>query len=262
MIKTIKSKIPKPIKFQYRKYKAYAYSFLSLKKNKNLKVIIFAQGRTGSTVLENLICSTGHFRASGELLSPVKGRISFPYRYVDGLTRLGSTKNFIFHLKVYHLTRDRNDNIDPNSFLKRLMKDNWKIIFLKSTNKLNHALSNIVAEKRNNYRKFDTKKENIVLNLDVNELKNGIEERLDFDKQDEEALKDLEYLELEYEKDLEKSEYHQGSIDMILDYLNLDKRKVETKHKKVNALSHKELIENYDEFYNLLEANNWLKYLN
>lgn len=262
MIKTIKSRIPKPIKFQYRKYKAYIYSFLSLKKNDKLKVLIFAQGRTGSTLLENLICSTGYFRASGELLSPVKGRITFPYRYVDGLTRLKSDANFIFHLKVYHLTRDRKNSIDPNIFLKRLKKDNWKIIYLKRTNLLNHALSNIVAEKRQNYRKFDSIKENITLNLDLNELKNGINERQKFAKQDKLALKDIGSFSLEYEKDLEKSEFHQQSIDSILEYLNLEKRIVRTKHKKVNALTHKELIENYDDFYQLLKDNNWLKYLN
>jgi hypothetical protein len=74
-------------------------------------------------------------------------------------------------------------------------------------------------------------------------------------------LRNIKCFTLEYERGLEKSSFHQPSIDSILDYLSLERRKVNTKHKKVNALSHKELISNYDEFYELLKTNDWVKYL-
>ena len=107
-----------------------------------VRVIIFGQGRTGSTVLESLICSTGHFEENGEVLNVQRyGQLSYPVQYVLGLAKWRSRVNFIFHVKIYQLTRNRRKPVDPGLFLRTLSKNGWKIIYIRRENVLKQVLS-------------------------------------------------------------------------------------------------------------------------
>lgn len=165
----------KAISFRYRLRAYLAHYFLP--KKKGIRVVIFAQGRTGSTLLESLICSTKHFKKGGELLGSHGTRVKFPFQYISGLSRLAKKKNFIFHLKIYHLLRDRKDPIDPGLFLRRLQADGWEIVFLRRTNKLNHVLSNMIRVERGMAQKYDDTPEDFRLRVHPEELAELIEDR-------------------------------------------------------------------------------------
>ena len=111
-----------------------------------VRVLIFGQGRSGSTLLEDLICSTGYFRKNGELLNTNKGEILHPVQFIRGLSKRKASENIIFHVKISQLTKDRKRPIDPAEFLNTLYNDGWKIIYLRRKNKVMHALSNVVAK--------------------------------------------------------------------------------------------------------------------
>ena len=66
---------------------AYLFNAIKTKSPDQVRVVIFAQGRTGSTLLESLLCSTGHFFKNGELLNNDTGKneIIFPTQYIRGL---------------------------------------------------------------------------------------------------------------------------------------------------------------------------------
>lgn len=51
------------------------------------RVLIFAQGRTGSTLLESLLASTGQFISYGELLGHSNPDLRHPIRYIEGHAR-------------------------------------------------------------------------------------------------------------------------------------------------------------------------------
>jgi len=118
--------LSKQIKHRRRELMAYLFNYISFAPPDSVRVVIFAQGRTGSTLLESLLCSSGHFKQHGELLEVSEGKILFPIHYIRGLSRWKSNENFIFHVKVYQLTRDRKRPVDPapfamTSFLHRLL---------------------------------------------------------------------------------------------------------------------------------------------
>lgn len=247
--------------FIFLRLKAYVLHYLKCIKPQTVRVIIFAQGRTGSSLLESLISSTGHFKKRGELLGESGTAVEFPYQYISGLSKLFRKENFIFHLKIYHLLEDRNKQVDPSVFLRKLQEDGWKIIYLKRKNKLNQAMSNLIAARTGVYHKYSEIRVPIRFEVDIDSITKRIEKRLEYDKMEAEVLSNLNYYQVVYEEDLEKSEYHQTTVNNILSYLSLEKREAKTKLLKINTFSHKELVANYHELYKLLKEKEWLGYL-
>ena len=64
-----------------KELRAYSADIFKKCSPEKRRVVIFAQGRTGSTLLEDILCSSGYFSANGELLSkknsPFQGKILF-----------------------------------------------------------------------------------------------------------------------------------------------------------------------------------------
>lgn len=240
---------------------SYFYNLTKSIPSNQVRLLIFGQGRTGSTLLESLICSTGYFHKNGELLNNDKGEILFPIHYIRGLSKYKASENFIFHLKIYQLTRDRRHPIDPAKFLNVLSSDGWKVIYLRRRNKVKHALSNFVAEHRNAAHKFDDELEKPRLLIDCDHLIARVNERFRFRDAERNALADIKYHEVIYEDGLEKPDSHQLTINKILDYVSLEHRMASTNHRKVNTQSLKDLIINYDEFVDCLIKRKWHKFL-
>jgi LPS sulfotransferase NodH len=228
-------------------YKAY---YLNAVPSNQVRVVIFAQGRTGSTLLEDLLCSSGYFSANGELLSkansPFQRKLVSPMRYISGLSKLGP-QNFIFHVKIIHLINDQK--LDPNHFLKTLSSDGWKVVYLRRSNKINIVLSNYMACNRGRYHKFDTEEEKSQLSIDCSEFCQKIRNRMNYDRLDEEALQDIDHLKLVYEKDLENPECHQRTANKVFDYLSL------------GTYALQEVIENYEEFSECIHKNGYERFL-
>lgn len=245
----------------YPETKVYYYHLFRKKVWNKKKVLIFAQGRTGSTLLEELLCSTSHFNKRGEILGGKGTKIKFPYFYISGLVNMYSNENFIFHLKLYHLTRDRDKKIDPVSFLNKLQDDGWSFVYLKRKNKLNHYLSNKIAESRGSYHKYDKRKENFRLSIKTQDLKRGIEERKRFETLELEALENISYIKIVYEEDLQCQTNHQNTVNKILDYLELERRRGSTSMFKVNQSSQQDIIENYNEVASYMKENGLSEYL-
>ena len=212
-------------------------------------------------MLENLLCSTGYFRENGELLNTDKGEILFPIRYIRGLSKRRAAENLIFHVKVYQLTKNRKRPIDPSEFLRALSDDGWKFIYLRRKNKVRHGLSSVVAKHRGEFHKLTDEKEKFALSINCKSFLRRVNERFRFEELERKALENIEFHEVIYEEDLESSENHQATVDRILDYVSLERRKAATKHRKVNTQSPKDLIVNYDEFVDCLTAQGWQGYL-
>ena len=246
--------------------KAYYFYFAKPKPASQTRVLIFAQGRTGSTLLENLICSTGHFQSRGELLGGYRNPfVSYPYPYLSGLANASPKENFIFHLKIYHLTRDRirrgKKPIDPGLFLKKLADDGWKIIYLKRKNTVRHIFSNFIVGHRGRYDKLDDAREDIKIEVGLKLFEASVEQALEHQRAEMKALAGLEYHEVVYEENLENADGHQKTVDAILDFLSLEHRKVKAALKRINVKSLEEQILNYDDFCDLLERRGWRRYL-
>ncbi len=261
-------KIDITLKFyvKLRLLELYAYFsslFFPTPKNQ-LKVVIFGQGRTGSTLLESLIESTGYFKKNGELLTSKYIEVLWPLKFILGKAKIAGKESFIFHLKIYHLTADRKTPVDPSEFINYLYKAGWKVIYLNRKNKVRHVLSNLVADQRGGYHKHDGKTEKFKLNIDLDQFDMMINNRFMYTKQEREILSNIDYHEIVYEEDLQKQEKHKDTIEGIAKFLSLDHDsiKVNTSHKKVNTQSLSDLIVNHEEFIAHLKSNGWYHFIN
>lgn len=256
-IHTLKKRIP----YQLLHMVAYLSYYLKIRKNNATRVMIFAQGRTGSTLLEDLLCSTSYFNKRGEILAAGTGsKIKYPYQYVNGLSKIRPNKNFIFHVKIYQLT-DRKRKVNPEDFLRRMEKKGWKIIYLKRLNKLNQVISYEISVIRKSHQKYDDKNEEFSIRLDPVSVKNRIERRMNFERSEDEILENMDCLRLVYEDDLLNSNNHQDTVNRILDYIGLERRPCFTKLRKVNKSKQKDVIENYDEVINYLKEHKMLNFV-
>lgn len=242
----------------------YCYYFKSAPADQ-MRVVIFAQGRTGSTLLEDLISKTGYFEKHGELFNKIRGEILFPLHFIRGLPKRTPDKNFIFHVKIYQLTRDRKRPVDPADFINALYQEGWKIIYLKRRNKVRHVLSNKVANARGASHKFDNEKDNekeeLSLEIDLESFIRGVNGRDKFDEMEQRILQNVDYHEVVYEDDLENQENHQETINGILDYLSLERKQVSTRLRKVYNTPLNKLIKNYDQFEKRMIQEGWGEYL-
>jgi len=250
-------------KLKHRRKEAIAYFFNATKSasSSSVRTVIFAQGRTGSTLLESLLCSSGYFQRNGELLHPDRGEILFPTQFIRGLSKWQADNNFIFHVKVYQLTEDRKRPIDPVCFLETLQREGWKVIHLKRKNKVRHALSNVVFKHRGSGHKFDDRREDIKITVNCERFTEQVNDRIRFEVAEKEVLANIDYHTVVYEDDLEKQSAHQETANQIFDYLSLDRREVTTHHRKVIVLPLEELISNYDEFVGCLNQHGWQDFL-
>lgn len=239
----------------------FASHLLPNKKGK--KVIIFGQGRSGSTLLESLVDSTGHFKKNGELLNNKKTERWFPFEYINGLRKISRQKNFIFHLKIYHLTTDRKKPVDPKKFLTKAVNNGWKIIFLHRENKVRQAISNLVAEQRGGFHKHNQSKEEIKLTIDLGRFERMVNMRFVYQEQEFELMSNLPNFKVVYEEDLLDNSRHTELIRGLIDFLGFEDSGIRpsTSHRKVNTSTLRELISNYDEFIECLKKNDWLHYI-
>lgn len=232
-------------------------------REESLKVVIFAQGRSGSALLESLLASTGRFPHNGELLDTVSCEIRHPRRYIEGLARWGRYlvhDNFLFHVKIYQLTQDRDEPIDPRTFLRELRADGWRIIYLKRENVVRQALSNMFAEHSGVYHRFGNDERSNTLTVDCDDLLRRVEQRIEYGREEARVLDGLAYHSVLYEKDLESAEAHQATVDAILDYLSLPRAPVHTSYTKV-VRDLADRIANYDQVCDRLAEHGYGHYL-
>ncbi len=217
-----------------------------------VRALIFAQGRSGTTLFENLLCSSGHFTRNGEVLRGERLHITFPNAFLEGLARKRPHHNFICHVKPGHLDQDRQDvgarPVDSRRFLETLSSRGWRIIHLYREDKLRQYLSAEVGKVRGSFHKFDDQPEEDRIIVNRDQFAAGLAALIACDRRERAALASVPHVEVQYETDLESSGAHQATIDRVLDYLGLERRPVATRLRKINYRPIAEIVENYDAF--------------
>ena len=236
------------IDYYRRRREAYAYLLAALPRRPNCgRTLIFGQGRSGSTLLESLLKSTGHFVSKGELFGAKGRKILYPERYLRGHSSRWPDSNFLCHIKPHHLSR-RQRPIEIQPVLQRLSNDGWRIIFIQRTDRVRQALSYVVAKERGEYHKLDDSPEEIAVHVSRERLVALLARAAVNVREEQEALEGIDYHEVVYERDLEDGSKHQQTVDGVLDFLALPHRPVSTSLRRVIAQPLREVILNYDEF--------------
>jgi len=108
------------------------------------RFVIFAQPRTGSTLLASLLKAHPRIRCDGEILG--KRRL-LPGPFVTARSILAEEDVYGFKVMIFQLWNQRI--YDVGAFMRHLYGDGWKILHMRRRNVLRQAISVAVARHRN-----------------------------------------------------------------------------------------------------------------
>lgn len=218
------------------------------------RFVIFGQGRTGSTLLVDLLDSIPDIYCDGEILNRWK---LLPHRCVE--RRLRSCKKSVYAFKLLSYQLEMVQHLKrPGVFLDWLEANGFKILHLRRSNVLMHAFSQIRARNAGYHlRSSDSEGVNQFqqkMEVDRAELEWWLD-RMEFRSEFEaELLKGRNYLDLTYEKDLEDSVNWSSTLNRIVNYMGFDASVApKTELRKINAKSLDQIVANPD------EVRGWLK---
>lgn len=248
------------VRRRLREARAYAHTLGASASDPGARVLIYAQGRSGTTLLETLLCSTGLFKINGEPLGRGARNVFRPVAYLRGISResarQGPDGNFICHVKPLHLDEFRrwsgHQPIDTAAMLGTLVRDGWHIVHVRRENRLRHMLSGIMADARCGYHKEDDRPETTRIHVRRDDLETRLAFARRWAAEEEAALATVPKearCEVVYERDLLDSAHHEATVDRVLGSIGLVRdQPIQTSLRKINNRPVSDLVENYDEF--------------
>jgi LPS sulfotransferase NodH len=222
------------------------------------KLLVFGQGRTGSTLLGDLLASHPGFYFGNELL---RARTRWPVRYLEGLRAAHPGQVFCAHVKPYHLT-DFQDVDDVAAWLGLMSRRGWVIAHLQRHDVLRHALSNF-SRNAVGVSHFTASDQRSAPRLVVRpeELRTWMDARAQMAAWERELVSGLPHEAVVYERDLLPPEAWQPTADRLWTAVGLSPVPVTTKLRKINPASLRDLLDNYDEVAASLQGTPYAQFL-
>jgi hypothetical protein len=229
---------------------------------KKVKFVLVSHGRSGSTLFFDLLSQNPDYDQlqkpqDAEVLSR---RIRLPSLYLEYLAYRSQSRLFGVHIKVFdHLEKINRiySLTDQIAFFRKLVNNNWKIIYLRRENILRIALSILIAGERKIWHvKSAEEKTNLKLvNIDKRMLLRCMqitELRL---QRDLNAISHVEYFPMVYESDLINPEFHQKTMDTVFNYLDISNNiSVKASFLKTSGDNLAETISNLDEIVKFISS--------
>lgn len=220
--------------------------------------IVFAQGRSGSTILVDLINKLPNVHCDGEVLgASLPLRVPFKSAYLSGLRKKHLDKRYGYRIKVYDLTQTQGCSWEENiSFLQQLIQPNIKVIHLVRDNKFRQAMSSLVAEARGRYHDFEDRMVPEKIRVDAASIPERIRLLNFFSAQELELLRNRAVFKVSYEEDLLKEARHQALLDEIAEFINTQRATATSTYKRSTPDALEDVIDNWNEVQDVLEKNN------
>lgn len=248
---------------------AAVYSLYNLRRRSlpGTRFLILAQGRSGSTVLVDLMNSHPDIVSWGEILDRnVVVNVRNPRKWAEGLCTLSRRPACGFKVKIYQI--ERHQGKDPRALLTEFHENGWKLIYLKRTNLLRHAISDIRSEKTGLFHVVDREGEVASvkgprgkIRIEWSELLEAIDFRQRCLEGEETALKGLPHLVVEYESGLLNPDAQPVTMNRVFSYLGLPEYEAGTSFQKVGAKNLGKDIENFEELENHLKQTEFGRFL-
>ena len=217
--------------------------------------LIYGQGRTGSTLLGELIGSHPDVDFGDEVL---KGRVRAPLQYLEGLRREAAPRSYGVHVKPAHLAVSQGV-ADRGRWLRAAARRGWLVIHLKRENVLRHVLSNATmhASGASHFRGEGGKHVGAVT-VDVPLLLRHMEGRALSARQEEQELEGIDHLTVTYERDLLAGEERWAAVSaQVYEALGREPYVPTTSLRRINKGALPELIANYDEVAAAVSGTQW-----
>ncbi|MBK7181066.1 MAG: Nodulation protein H [Chloroflexi bacterium] len=207
-----------------------------------VRFVIFAQGRTGTWLLHDLLNAHPQIVCDKEILQP---RRLAPYAFVEGRSRrLASV--YGFHVQIRQLLEVHH--LDPVAFLRRMEALGWRILYLRRQNILRQSISSLIAGQRRLW--YTTNPAELAqhrFTIDLDELMAWLDRRQSYLEQEATALHGLPHLSLVYEDDLLTADQRQVTMTRIFAFLDVDPILVTAKTQRLSSDCLADMVENYQE---------------
>ncbi|MGP6088746.1 hypothetical protein [Antarctobacter jejuensis] len=207
------------------------------------KFMIFAQGRTGSTLLTSTLDRHPDIRCDDEILIVPR---AFPRRFVETAARQAPAKAYGFHVKISQLHAWQRIH-DIADFLREMEEGGWKIIYLWRENILRQVVSNVFAEAAGTYHMDggQTRPTSVVLPLDRLALE--MNWRTNLHVAEQAAVRGRNVFEIVYERDLLEPARQAETFAALQQVIGVSGVPLEPRLKKMVVAPLSELLSNYDE---------------
>ncbi len=227
-----------------------------------IKFVIYGQGRSGSSVLLDLIGSHPDVYCESEIFNEkVAARLLKPWDYLHARADLSPKPAYGCKMKIYQMTDDQGIE-DPHRFMLDLHSGGWKVIYLVREDLFRKALSLVVAETRGQFldrKSGGTGVDSIA--IDPTRLEAAMRERRNADEAELAALEGIPHVRVTYEEDLLNSANHQAVSDRVLEYLGLETAPVETRYVRTSRAQVSDYLSNYGEVHEYLSGTEFASYL-
>ncbi|MBW4576551.1 MAG: sulfotransferase [Aphanothece sp. CMT-3BRIN-NPC111] len=224
------------------------------------KFVIITQGRTGSTLLCDLINSHPDIHCDGEIFQVFASEILDVKLYAKVIYIINNNhRAYGFKVLPYQLIQE---GINPRLFLCYIHKNNWNIIYLKRHNLFRHTVSLMIAQKRNTWQ--DTSNNplnNYRYYLDTSQIIALMKDKEIKLEEEKKYLNELPYLSLTYEDDLLKAEQHQNTANKVFNYLEFSSVPVKTEFCRTTSDRLSDFIENYEEVVKAVSQTKYAHFL-
>lgn len=211
------------------------------------KFVIFTSGRSGSTLLVDLLNSSPSIQCDGELL---KRRVAFPHTLVHKFEQQTASPIYGFKLLSYQLLNVQTGIKEKQAFLDQLTQEqNYQLIHLSRNNKAKQALSIIYAFYRGQWHNQTGSKQKVAKRFELSpEVYLFFLRELEVLEAFEQAsVKDRAHLSLSYEAHLRHPDSHLGTMKLLADFLNIESVPVETTLRRVTPSKLSDMISNQEE---------------
>lgn len=268
----------------------YLGYFLKKANIPRVKFVLFGQGKTGCSLLANLLSPYPKFRYEDEILLL---NVFAPKLTVKARSQFSRNDLYGIKIKINQLIKDQRVQ-DPEKFMHELHQQGWKVIYLKRRNILRRVVeqsvisynyaryflkkdtSSIIREEvsslfmgpnriknskaKNTTSRFDSIKWDSI-HIDCNELIEKMKNQEMYIAQEEDVLADLPHMTIIFEDDLFETENHQRTAGKVFAYLGLPFVPVKTISLKESYKPLSKLVQNYEELKQVISRTEYAKFL-
>ncbi len=224
------------------------------------RFVIFGNGRSGSTLLVNLLNSSEKVYCDGEILN--RTSVVLPNLFIKVQASYCHKPVYGFKLLDYQLKKLQNIR-QPDQFLVNLHHEGWKFIYLTRRNKLNYALSILNALNRQSFhhRNHDGNLTRQKLKVDIDEVFHWIKQGEEHTQFYDDVLQRIPHLRLTYEDHLRDSSCHQNTANQVFDFLELARCDVDSNLVKLMPSDPLKMVDNSEDLVKALELTTYAHFL-
>ena len=217
---------------------------------------IYAQGRTGSSLLRSLLNAHPDVSCDGEILADP---VADPVGRIRSAADRADAKAYGYKVKIYQLIDAQQ--VEPQVFLSALDREGYGVIHVQRRNALRHAISNAYAEGAGQFH-FVGGEVRPAVTIDVDRVLEAARRRREHAAAEETSLEGLDVHRIVYEDHLLPPERHQTTADAVFGWLGLSSAPVTTPIRRSVAGRLEDRIANYTELVAAAEASEFAGDLN